>query len=89
MLGREVRQKLTGVSEVLAVSIIVSIAQVMDLVRSSETSVNFYQTKCHSIPADSHFVSRNVGTHEFRHPPISRLCHANKLQYNNAHTINH
>jgi hypothetical protein len=44
--------KFTNVSEVLAASI--NIAQMMEAARTSETSVNFYQTTQRYNPEDSH-----------------------------------
>jgi hypothetical protein len=47
MLRRVVWWKLTDLSEVLAAFVIV---RMMGAVSTSETSVNFYQTKRHNIP---------------------------------------
>jgi hypothetical protein len=48
MLRRVVTQKLTDVSEVLTASII----RAMSAVRTSDTSVNFYQTERRDVPED-------------------------------------
>jgi hypothetical protein len=54
MLCRVIWQKLTYDSEVLTASIIRAIALMMEAVRTSETSVSFYQTARRNIPEDSH-----------------------------------
>jgi hypothetical protein len=58
MVRRVVWQKFTYVSEVLTASIIRSI--MMEAVRISETSVNFYETTQRNIPEDSHLHTRRL-----------------------------
>jgi hypothetical protein len=55
MLRRVVLWKSTDVLEVLTASII---ALMMEAVRTSETSVSFYQTTLHNIPEDSRLHTR-------------------------------
>jgi hypothetical protein len=58
MLRRVVWSKFTGVSEVLAVSIIRADYEAGS---TSETSVNFYQTTRRNIPEDRHLHTRRRG----------------------------
>jgi hypothetical protein len=54
MLSRVVWQKFTDVSEVLAASIISTIALMMEAASTFETSVKFYKTIRCNNPEDSH-----------------------------------
>lgn len=58
MLRLVVWCELTDVSEVLAASIYRATALMTEVVTSSETSINFYQTTWRNMPEDSHIHAR-------------------------------
>jgi hypothetical protein len=67
MLRSVVWQKFIDVSEVLAASIIRAKTLMMETARTSETSVNVYQTTRCNIPEDSHLHTRrreNLKSHQ-------------------------
>jgi hypothetical protein len=62
---------MTDVSEALTASIIRTIAPMMEGIRTSETSVNFYPTTWRNIPEDSHFhIRRHQNLKSNQHPEV-------------------
>jgi hypothetical protein len=79
MLRPVVWLKFTDVSEVLPAAIfraMITTALMMEAASTSETSVNFYQSKRHNIPQDSHLHARrreNLKSYKGSHSLYSSL----------------